>query len=177
MKIDTLSFLNCLLVNHAPSVFHPHIQVIVPVRTNSRFVKVWLGVKQSNPSGPSWKGNGAQNREIHPDRENGHAKITGALKKVKNQVMACSHQTPSKTDVKTVSFTNGLFLHSNTEVTNITLVFSFISRENYDNAGRFWICSEVLCLKRIGHFDEFNLYLQIYQNTFDILHLIQVILW
>ncbi|CAD5120365.1 DgyrCDS8938 [Dimorphilus gyrociliatus] len=31
MKIDTLSFLNCLLVNHQPSDFHPHIEVLVPL--------------------------------------------------------------------------------------------------------------------------------------------------
>ena len=31
MKIDTLAFLNCLLMNHSPTVFHPHINVIVPV--------------------------------------------------------------------------------------------------------------------------------------------------
>ncbi|XP_022103590.1 cullin-associated NEDD8-dissociated protein 1-like [Acanthaster planci] len=30
MKIDTLSFLNCLMVNHNPQVFHPHMAVIVP---------------------------------------------------------------------------------------------------------------------------------------------------
>ncbi|XP_071804723.1 cullin-associated NEDD8-dissociated protein 1-like [Asterias amurensis] len=30
MKIDTLSFLNCLMVNHSPQAFHPHIGVIVP---------------------------------------------------------------------------------------------------------------------------------------------------
>ncbi|XP_060552206.1 cullin-associated NEDD8-dissociated protein 1-like [Ruditapes philippinarum] len=30
MKIDTLAFLNCLLSNHSPVVFHPHITVIVP---------------------------------------------------------------------------------------------------------------------------------------------------
>ena len=31
MKIDTLSFLNCLMVNHNPQVFHPHMAVIVSV--------------------------------------------------------------------------------------------------------------------------------------------------
>ena len=31
MKIDTLAFLNCLLSNHSPVVFHSHIKVIVPV--------------------------------------------------------------------------------------------------------------------------------------------------
>lgn len=30
MKIDTLSFLNCMLIHHSPGVFHPHISVIVP---------------------------------------------------------------------------------------------------------------------------------------------------
>lgn len=30
MKIDTLAFLNCLLSNHNPTVFHPHINVLVP---------------------------------------------------------------------------------------------------------------------------------------------------
>lgn len=49
MKIDTLSFLNCLLVNHAPSVFHPHIQVIVPVCTKSRFVNVQI-IEPGTPS-------------------------------------------------------------------------------------------------------------------------------
>ncbi len=33
MKIDTLSFLNVLLISHQPSVFHPHIDVLVPVST------------------------------------------------------------------------------------------------------------------------------------------------
>ena len=31
MKIDTLSFLNCILVHHSPVVFHPHVKVLVPV--------------------------------------------------------------------------------------------------------------------------------------------------
>ena len=30
MKIDTLSFLNCILVHHSPVVFHPHVKVLVP---------------------------------------------------------------------------------------------------------------------------------------------------
>ncbi|XP_041360629.1 LOW QUALITY PROTEIN: cullin-associated NEDD8-dissociated protein 1-like [Gigantopelta aegis] len=30
MKIDTLSFLHTILVHHSPSVFHPHIKVLVP---------------------------------------------------------------------------------------------------------------------------------------------------
>lgn len=30
MKIDTLAFLNCLMVNHSPVVFHTHIEVLVP---------------------------------------------------------------------------------------------------------------------------------------------------
>ena len=31
MKIDTLAFLNCLLSNHSPVVFHSHIKIIIPV--------------------------------------------------------------------------------------------------------------------------------------------------
>ena len=34
MKIDTLSFLNTLLIHHSPSVFHPHMRVLVPVSQN-----------------------------------------------------------------------------------------------------------------------------------------------
>ncbi|XP_064597809.1 cullin-associated NEDD8-dissociated protein 1-like [Liolophura sinensis] len=30
MKIDTLSFLNCIFIHHSPTVFHPHIRVLVP---------------------------------------------------------------------------------------------------------------------------------------------------
>ena len=30
MKIDTLSFIQCLLSGHHPTVFHPHAQVLVP---------------------------------------------------------------------------------------------------------------------------------------------------
>lgn len=30
MKIDTLSFVYCLLLSHAPEVFHPHMSVLVP---------------------------------------------------------------------------------------------------------------------------------------------------
>ncbi|XP_035214585.1 cullin-associated NEDD8-dissociated protein 1-like [Stegodyphus dumicola] len=30
MKIDTLTFLNCLLTHHPPEVFHPHIEALVP---------------------------------------------------------------------------------------------------------------------------------------------------
>ncbi|XP_071811076.1 cullin-associated NEDD8-dissociated protein 1-like isoform X1 [Apostichopus japonicus] len=30
MKIDTLTFLNCLLLNHNPQVFHPHLTILVP---------------------------------------------------------------------------------------------------------------------------------------------------
>lgn len=30
MKIDTLSFLNCLMTYHSPDVFHPHVKIIVP---------------------------------------------------------------------------------------------------------------------------------------------------
>ena len=33
MKIDTLSFINYMLCNHPPTVFHPHVKVLVPVRT------------------------------------------------------------------------------------------------------------------------------------------------
>ncbi|XP_076457085.1 cullin-associated NEDD8-dissociated protein 1-like [Babylonia areolata] len=35
MKIDTLSFLNTLLVHHTPSVFHPHMKVLVPPIVNA----------------------------------------------------------------------------------------------------------------------------------------------
>ena len=47
MKIDTLAFLNCLLMNHSPTVFHPHINVIVPVSINSiKEKKSWsIGVQ------------------------------------------------------------------------------------------------------------------------------------
>lgn len=31
MKIDTLAFLGCILAQHPPKVFHPHIHVLVPV--------------------------------------------------------------------------------------------------------------------------------------------------
>lgn len=31
MKIDTLSFLNCILIHHQPTVFLPHIKTLVPV--------------------------------------------------------------------------------------------------------------------------------------------------
>lgn len=31
MKIDTLAFLGCILAQHLPKVFHPHIHVLVPV--------------------------------------------------------------------------------------------------------------------------------------------------
>ena len=30
MKIDTLSFIQCLLTHHHPTTFHPHAQVLVP---------------------------------------------------------------------------------------------------------------------------------------------------
>jgi len=30
MKIDTLAFINCLLLHHPPPVFHPHVPVLVP---------------------------------------------------------------------------------------------------------------------------------------------------
>lgn len=30
MKIDTLSFVHCLLTTHAPEVFHVHMGVLVP---------------------------------------------------------------------------------------------------------------------------------------------------
>ena len=30
MKIDTLSFIQCLLSGHHPTVFHPHAHVLVP---------------------------------------------------------------------------------------------------------------------------------------------------
>lgn len=32
MKIDTLSFLNTILIHHQPTVFLPHIKILVPVR-------------------------------------------------------------------------------------------------------------------------------------------------
>ncbi|CAB4041940.1 cullin-associated NEDD8-dissociated 1-like [Paramuricea clavata] len=31
MKIDTLTFLSCILTQHSPTVFHPHISVLLPV--------------------------------------------------------------------------------------------------------------------------------------------------
>ena len=31
MKIDTLSFLNCILIHHQPTVFLPHVKTLVPV--------------------------------------------------------------------------------------------------------------------------------------------------
>ena len=34
MKIDTLSFINCMLCNHSPVVFHPHVNVLIPVSIN-----------------------------------------------------------------------------------------------------------------------------------------------
>ena len=36
MKIDTLSFLGCILAQHPPKVFHPHIHVLFPVSGNLR---------------------------------------------------------------------------------------------------------------------------------------------
>ena len=36
MKIDTLSFLGCILAQHPPKVFHPHIHVLFPVSANLR---------------------------------------------------------------------------------------------------------------------------------------------
>ena len=36
MKIDTLSFLGCILAQHPPKVFHPHIHVLFPVSVNLR---------------------------------------------------------------------------------------------------------------------------------------------
>ncbi|KAL8589566.1 Cullin-associated NEDD8-dissociated protein 1 [Nucella lapillus] len=35
MKIDTLSFLNTLLMHHSPAVFHPHMKVLVPPIVNA----------------------------------------------------------------------------------------------------------------------------------------------
>lgn len=35
MKIDTLSFLNTLLIHHNPEVFHPHIKILVPPIVNA----------------------------------------------------------------------------------------------------------------------------------------------
>ncbi|KAJ8321959.1 hypothetical protein KUTeg_000430 [Tegillarca granosa] len=35
MKIDTLAFLNCVLTHHNPTVFHPHVKVLVPPIVNS----------------------------------------------------------------------------------------------------------------------------------------------
>ena len=39
MKIDTLAFLNCLLSNHSPVVFHSHIKIIIPVSNEPRHEK------------------------------------------------------------------------------------------------------------------------------------------
>ena len=36
MKIDTLAFVNVMLSSHNPTVFHPHINVLVPVSTHAR---------------------------------------------------------------------------------------------------------------------------------------------
>ena len=36
MKIDTLSFIHCLLSSHNPGVFHPYISVLVPVSNMSK---------------------------------------------------------------------------------------------------------------------------------------------
>lgn len=30
MKIDTLSFVHCLLTSHPPEVFHQHMEVLIP---------------------------------------------------------------------------------------------------------------------------------------------------
>ena len=38
MKIDTLSFLSCILTQHPPAVFHPHIHVLLPVSCNGVLV-------------------------------------------------------------------------------------------------------------------------------------------
>ena len=38
MKIDTLSFLGCILTQHDPAVFYDHIHLIVPV---SKFVSLF----------------------------------------------------------------------------------------------------------------------------------------
>ena len=35
MKIDTLSFIQSLLTNHHPTVFHPHAPILVPAIISS----------------------------------------------------------------------------------------------------------------------------------------------
>lgn len=39
MKIDTLSFLNTILIHHQPAVFLPHIKILVPVRVLDQCVQ------------------------------------------------------------------------------------------------------------------------------------------
>lgn len=43
MKIDTLSFLNTILIHHQPAVFLPHIKILVPVRVQRMVITkpVW----------------------------------------------------------------------------------------------------------------------------------------
>jgi hypothetical protein len=45
MKIDTLTFLSCILTQHSPTVFHPHISVLLPV-------SVWIFDKEIGPLHP-----------------------------------------------------------------------------------------------------------------------------
>lgn len=41
VKIDSLMFLNVLLTNHKPEVFHPYINAIVPVRLWCALIKIF----------------------------------------------------------------------------------------------------------------------------------------
>lgn len=43
MKIDTLSFLNCILIHHQPTVFLPHIKTLVPVGKPHFYISNGLG--------------------------------------------------------------------------------------------------------------------------------------
>ena len=43
MKIDTLVFVHCLLANHPPEVFHPHVDRLLPclvAAVNDPFYKI-----------------------------------------------------------------------------------------------------------------------------------------
>lgn len=46
MKIDTLSFLNCILIHHQPTVFLPHVKTLVPVGKPHSDISNGLGFYQ-----------------------------------------------------------------------------------------------------------------------------------
>lgn len=48
MKIDTLSFLGCILAQHPPKVFHPHIHVLFPVSVNLRCSNFFSNSEEQN---------------------------------------------------------------------------------------------------------------------------------